>query len=142
MERLDEALSLTNIGVSEESLDRFRRIYGKAQIPLLPAALDFYKAYGGEFRDQYLVLSDPIYNGEVFFTFYADLVDSQGSDAEALRRLAFAMDDVDEVRKYAKQAVCPVADIGYYYPAVVYVGENGLLYCVYEFQDEIEVFHI
>ncbi len=31
--------------------------------------------------------------------------------------------------------------IGYYYPAVVYVGENGLLYCVYEFQDEIEVFH-
>ena len=140
MERLDEALRLTNTGVSEESLDRFRRVYDIAQIPLLPSALDFYKAYGGVFREQYLVLRDAIYNGEVFFTFYADLTASQGSAEEALRRLDLAMDDMDEVRKFAKQAVCPVADIGYYYPAAVYVGENGLLYCVYEFQDEIEVF--
>ncbi|MCR5562666.1 MAG: hypothetical protein K6F46_04735 [Desulfovibrio sp.] len=47
--------------------------------------------------------------------------------------------DIEAVREFAKQEVCPVADIGYSYPAVVYVGENGLLYCAYDFKDEIEV---
>ena len=30
--------------------------------------------------------------------------------------------------------------IGFYYPPVVYVGEDGLLYCVYEYKEEIDVF--
>ena len=37
-----------------------------------------------------------------------------------------------------EQEVCPIGEIGYYYPAEVFVGGNGLLYCVYSYQDEIE----
>ena len=32
-----------------------------------------------------------------------------------------------------EQEVCPIGEIGYYYPAEVFVGENGLLYCVYSY---------
>ncbi len=50
-------------------------------------------------------------------------------------------DFIDRAKAVAKQKVCPVAQIGYYYPADVYIGEDGLLYCLYEFKEEIEVFH-
>ena len=30
--------------------------------------------------------------------------------------------------------------IGFYYPPVVYVGKDGLLYCIYEYKEEIDVF--
>ena len=54
--------------------------------------------------------------------------------------LECAMDEIEKIREFAGQEVCPIGDIGYYYPAVVYIGENGLLYCTYEWTDEIRVF--
>lgn len=136
-QRIDEAIRLAHTDVSDEELEHFRSLYKKAQIPLLPSAEDFYKHYGGVFRNYYIVLTNPEFNKEVYLNFYAD---SSNFEKEALRRLDDAMMDIDSVRDFAKQEVCPVGDIGYYYPAVVYVGENGLLYCTYEFKDEIEVF--
>ena len=130
-ERLDEAIRLAYTEVSEEELKHFRSIYEKAQIHLLPSAEAFFRKY-------YLVLNDPKYNRDVSLACYADISDSE---EEVMRRFEDAMMDIDLVREYAKQDVCPVGDIGYYYPAVVYVGENGLLYCVYDFQDEIDIFH-
>ena len=56
-------------------------------------------------------------------------------------RLGNAMRSMKKVREFAQQKVCPVAKIGYFYPADVFVGENGLLYCVYGLYDEIDVFH-
>lgn len=137
-ERLDKAIRLAYTEVCEEELKHFRSVYEKAQIHLLPSAEAFYRQYGGVFRKYYLVLNDPKYNRDVSLACYADISDSE---EEVMRRFEDAMMDIDLVREYAKQDVCPVGDIGYYYPVVVYVGENGLLYCVYEFQDEIEVFH-
>ena len=49
--------------------------------------------------------------------------------------------DYNLSKDYAKEEVCPVGEIGFYYPAEVFVGESGLLYCVYAFQDEIETFN-
>ncbi|MCR5813970.1 MAG: hypothetical protein K6G15_05725 [Desulfovibrio sp.] len=135
-ERLDEAIRLARTEVSEEELARFCRAYEKAKIPLLPSAIAFYKRYGGVFREYYLVLSDSRFNRDVSLFCYA----SHDVEEEALRRLNDAMTDIDSVREVAKQKVCPVGDIGYSYPAVVYVGENGLLYCAYEFKDEIDVY--
>ncbi len=62
-------------------------------------------------------------------------------DREALSRLEDIMLDYDLARDYAKEEVSPVGEIGFYYPAEVFVGESGLLYCVYDFQDEIETFN-
>ena len=50
------------------------------------------------------------------------------------------MDDIDRVKEFAGQEVCPLGDMGFYYPPVVYVGEDGHLYCVYEYKEEIDVF--
>ena len=36
--------------------------------------------------------------------------------------------------------VSPVGIIGYYYPATVYVAENGMLYCVHEYESDVRVF--
>lgn len=142
-ERLDEAIRLAYTEVNEEELNHFRSIYEKAQIHLLPSAEAFYRQYGGVFRKHYMVLTNPIYNRDVYLSCYADFVNSRDPDPDMapLRGLDDVMDFFEEVKDFAKQEICPVAQIGYYYPADVYVGENGLLYCVYEFQDEIEVFH-
>lgn len=56
------------------------------------------------------------------------------------RRFEEAMYDIDAVREFAGQEVCPIGDIGYYYPTIVYVGEDGRLYCVYEYKEEIDIF--
>ncbi|OUM60365.1 hypothetical protein PIROE2DRAFT_13869 [Piromyces sp. E2] len=141
-ERFDEAIRLSSTKICEKELDYFRYLYDKAQIPLLPSAEEFYKKYGGVFRHHYLVLSDPTFNREIFFTFYTDYaVKPKGSEKKALTFMEDAMENYGVVKEFAKQDVCPVADIGYYYPPVVYVGENGLLYCVFEYQEEIEVYH-
>lgn len=36
--------------------------------------------------------------------------------------------------------VLPVGIIGYYYPATVYVAEDGMLYCVHEYESDVRVF--
>ena len=40
----------------------------------------------------------------------------------------------------AGTGVSPVGIIGYYYPATVYVAENGMLYCVHEYESDVRVF--
>ena len=142
-ERLDQAIRLSNREVSTEEIEHFRYIYDKAGIRLLPSAVEFYRQYGGVFRKHYLVLNKPEYNREVYLGFFADYSNPKykDPDREALSRLEDIMLDYDLARDYAKEEVCPVGEIGFYYPAEVFVGENGLLYCVYDFQDEIETFN-
>jgi len=36
--------------------------------------------------------------------------------------------------------VSPVGIIGYYYPATVYAAENGMLYCVHEYESDVRAF--
>ena len=72
--------------------------------------------------------------------YYSYAFDLGESEKEALRRLDFALDYIDEIREFAGQDVHPIASIGYCYPADVYIGEDGKLYCSYEFKDEFEVY--
>ena len=50
---------------------------------------------------------------------------------EQLRELGWAANAIGDVKEFAGQDVCPVAEIGYYYQPDVYIGEDGILYCVY-----------
>ena len=148
-ERLDEAIRLANAGVTEEEIRLFRENYQKAGVKLLPSAEAFFIKYGGVFKYHYMVLTDARYNGEIEFWCYAVLLDFYYTEEFSYKRqeknvmyaLDCAMDEIEKIRAFAGQEVCPIADIGYYYPAVVYIGENGLLYCTYEWTDEIRVFH-
>ena len=139
IEKLRQAMRLAYTDVSEEELEHFRTVYRENGIILLPTAEEFYRRYGGVFRDHYVILDDPRYNSDLWLCFYADIVSDRWPN-EAATRLEDVMDDIDQVKEFAGQEVCPVGNIGFYYPAVVYVGEDGRLYCVYEYQDEIEVF--
>ncbi|MBQ6492601.1 MAG: hypothetical protein IJI92_01865 [Erysipelotrichaceae bacterium] len=140
-ERLDQAIRMSYTGVTSIEFNHFRHIYSTAGIRLLPSAEEFFKHYGGVFRNYYLVLSDPSYNDDFHFDFYADSTDPKEPEEEVLLRLDNAMRSKKKVKEFAQQKVCPVAKIGYFYPADVFVGENGLLYCVYGLHDEIDVFH-
>ena len=72
--------------------------------------------------------------------FYANLGETRWPN-EMENLFEAAMDYIDSVTEFAGQEVCPVGDIGFYYPPIVYVAEDGHLYCVYEYKEEIDVFN-
>ena len=138
-ERIDEAFRLAYNEVSDQALEHFREVYEKVGIRLLPSAERLYKQYGGVFRNHYIELDEPVYNSDIILFFYADLGETRWPN-EMERLFEGAMCDIDPVREFAGQEVCPVGDIGFYYPPVVYVGEDGRLYCIYEYKEEIDIF--
>lgn len=131
-ERLDKAVELVCAGVTDEQVGHFYDIYRKAGVEPSEAAAEFFRKYGGAYRESYIMLPDPAYNTAVFFRCWGN--DENTGDLE------YALQNIDIVRDAADQEVCPVALIGFDIPADVYVGENGLLYCLYEFKEEIDVF--
>lgn len=131
-ERMEKAVALVCDEVTDAQVVHFHDIYTKAGISLSDAAVKFFKTYGGAYRSSYIVLSDPRYDQAVFFRCY-------GND-ETTDNLDNAMEYIDLIETAAGQEVCPVAMIGFDIPAEVYVGANGLLYCMYEFKEEIDVF--
>ena len=145
-ERLDKAIELVSTEVTEEEIENFKNIYEKANIKLSQAAIDFYKKYGGVYRNKYVFLNDPTFNKEFCLNCYVPPLDYYykekfNNNENIFRDLEDAMEYIDDIKVFANQEVCPIARIGYYYPAEVYIGENGLLYCSYEFQEEIETFN-
>lgn len=93
--------------------------------------MEFFRKYGGAYRDSYILLPDPRYNADVFFKCYGKREDGD---------LEYAAQYLDMVKQAANQDVCPAALIGYQSPADVFIGEDGLLYCLYEFKEAIDVF--
>ena len=146
-ERVDEAVRLVCTEVTQEEVDNFRTLYEKAGIKLFPSSIEFFKKYGGAYRNSYIMLKDAKYNKDISLNCFSNITDyyysyafnPKESEKEALRRLDFAMDWITEMREFAGVEVHPIAEIGYYYPADVYIGEDGRLYCLYEFKDEFEV---
>ena len=147
-ERIDEAVRLVCAPVSEEKVAAFVALYEKASIRLLPSAIEFFRKYGGFYHDSYIMLKDPTFNKDLYLDCYyvsatsnSDDYDPVKVEKDMLNRLDGEMDDIEMVREFAKQEVCPIAEIGYYYPASVYIGEDGKLYCIFNWKEEIEVFN-
>lgn len=150
-ERLDMAIRIAHTDLSENEYKRCLEFYKMAGIKLLPSAEAFIKKYGGVFRDHFIVLYEPAYtdlrNRQIFFECYAVIMDEcydrhkpHEWENEILKDFNKVMQDFDSIRTFAGQEVCPVACIGHYYPADVFVGENGLLYCSFDYQQEFEIF--
>ncbi|EJP19495.1 hypothetical protein HMPREF1142_2317 [Peptostreptococcaceae bacterium AS15] len=136
-QRIDTAMSIANVPVNIEDLNSFVELYFKANIKLLSSAKDFYSKYGGAFSRIWFEFEDSAYNKEFIFLFYSNLTISE---LEKIKRLKDTAMDNDMVEQFAGQEVCPVAEIGFYYPACVFIGENSLLYCIHEYEDEIRIF--
>lgn len=131
IERLEQAVKLVCSEVTDEETERFYEIYEKAGIKPSTSAVEFFKKYGGAYRDNYIMLPDPKRNSDIFFKCYGKYDDGD---------LEYAAQYSDIIKEAAKQDVCPIALIGYQSPTDVFIGENGLLYCMYEFKEEIDVF--
>ncbi len=61
----------------------------------------------------------------------------------------FMYDDADFIVKseeyksaleYSKETIALVGQIGYYYPACVWIGKSGKLYCTHDYNDDVLVF--
>lgn len=48
-------------------------------------------------------------------------------------------DEYKAVKAYDKN-ICMIGEIGYYYPARVWIGDSGKLFCTHEYDDEVLVF--
>lgn len=131
LERLKQAVQLVCSEVTNEEIERFLGIYENAGIKPSLSAVEFFKKYGGAYRENYIMLPDPKHNTDIFFKCYGKYEDGD---------LEYAAQYLHKVKEAAKQDVCPVALIGYQSPADVFIDENGLLYCMFEFKEEIDVF--
>ena len=148
-ERIDEALRLVCAPVTEEEVADFCELYQKANVKLLPSAIDLFRKYGGFYRNSYIILKDPTFNKEISLNCYSTITDyyysyafdPKETEKDMLRRIGWSMDDIDMVREFAKQEVCPIGEIGYYYPADVYISEDGKLYCIFNWTEDIGVFN-
>lgn len=132
IERLEQAVNMICSEVTNEEIAHFYEIYEKAGIKPSLSAVEFFKKYGGAYRDNYIMLPNPKHNTDIFLKCYGKYEDGD---------LKYAAQYLDMIKEMAKQDVCPIALIGYQEPADVFIGENGLLYCMYEFKEEIDVFN-
>lgn len=92
-------------------------------------------------------MNEPQYNNDIFLDCYGipyiryTCTNPKGKFQEQLRELGWGANSIEDVKQFAKQEVCPIAEIGYYFQPDVSIGEDGTLYCVYEYKEEIGIFH-
>lgn len=85
-------------------------------------------------------MNEPQYNNDIFLDCYGipyiryTCTNPKGKFQEQLRELEWAANSIEDVKQFAKQEVCPIAEIGYYFQPDVSIGEDGTLYCVYEYK--------
>ena len=112
------------------SSDGCEALYAKAGVPFLPAARRFYERCGGLFSDCEIIFETGSDSREFYFYLY-----HEGTSAgERICGEALA------AKAAAGTEVSPVGIIGYYYPATVYAAENGMLYCVHEYESDVRAF--
>ena len=107
IERLNEAIRLVCTQGSEKEVAGFIALYEKAGIELLPSAIDYFKQYGGAYRNSYIMLTDPKRNKDISLNcfdtitdfYYSSAFDPVETEKDMLRRLDWAMDDIETVRE-------------------------------------------
>lgn len=50
-------------------------------------------------------------------------------------------EEYKSVKAFAEENVVMVGEIGYYYPARVWIGDSGRIYCTHDYDDDIYVFN-
>ena len=128
------------------SSDGCEALYAQAGVPFFPAARRFYERCGGLFSDCEIIFETGSDSREFYFYLYPDM----GEDAAVELYKAYYDEGTSAGERICGEAlaakaaagteVSPVGIIGYYYPATVYAAENGMLYCVHEYESDVRVF--
>ncbi len=126
------------------------KYYENRNIKLSDKAIHFFEEYYG-IEDYWDILYTWSINGEDKgehrgdFRFHlfpypeqyrTDVRDLMYDDAE----FTMKSEDYKSALEYSKENIALVGEIGYYYPAWVWIGESGKLYCTHDYNDDVLVF--
>ncbi len=124
--------------------------YQKYNIELHQAAIRFLKEYSGIYKYWYLTWefakdksSDFMF--EIYPNIYPNIYeagnhynildDMYDDNAQTVRS-----DDYQRALDFSKEDLVVVGEIGYYYPAMIWIGESGTIYATHDYDDSVYKF--
>lgn len=117
--------------------------YKKWNIELNPQAISFFREYYGIASQWYIEVTNLEWAADFDFqlfpyprNFHVDIVDFMYDDSVYI----LESDEYKSVKAFSKEYVVMVGEIGYYYPARVWIGNSGTIYCTHDYEDDVRKF--
>lgn len=117
--------------------------YKKWNIELSPQAISFFREYYGIASRWYIEVTNLEWAADFDFQlfpypreFRIDIVDFMYDDSVYI----LESDEYKSVKAFSKEYVVMVGEIGYYYPARVWIGNSGTIYCTHDYEDDVRKF--
>lgn len=114
--------------------------YRKYNIELGSQAVSFFEEYYGIASQWYIEVTNLEYGADFEFElfpypiqFKTDIVDFMYDDSD----YKMESEEYRNVKAYAKEHIVMAGEIGYYYPARVWIGNSGTIYCTHEYEDDV-----
>lgn len=128
--------------------EQFKKLYDAAGVPFTEAAADFFDKYSGIFVDTNILLENV--DGEMRYidfevSFFGTHPDKFDSDVDELREFYTENPDIDmpewldiatTVKSHPEWNAVPVGRSGYYYPAIIWVAEDGRILAFHDYNDD------
>ena len=114
--------------------------YADHGVPMMKTTQRFYRKYFGLCCEWYLEQRKLNWAADFQFALFPYLVNGIKNHLEEAYFRDMSGCELAEIEQAAGEKCQPIGQIGYYYPAEVWISECGKLYAKYEYQDEIECF--
>lgn len=114
--------------------------YAERGVPMMKSTQRFYHKYFGLCCEWYLEQKKMEWAADFEFGLFPYLINGIKDHLEDVFFRDMSGCELLEIEQAAGQKCQPIGQIGYYYPAEVWISEYGRLYAKYEYQDEIESF--
>lgn len=117
--------------------------YNKWSIELTPQVISFFQEYHGIASQWYIENTNLEHAPDFYFELFPypksyslDVVDFMYEDA----KYEIESDEYRNVKACSNEDAVMVGEIGYYYPARVWIGNSGTIYCTHEYEDDVRKF--
>lgn len=120
------------------------RYYEKWDIALSPKAISFFQEYYGIASQWYIETTNLEHSADFNFhlfpyleDFSEEIVDFMYDDYDC----RLDSDEYKNAKAYSGESIVMAGEIGDYYPARVWIGDSGMIYCTHEYEDDVKEFH-
>lgn len=114
--------------------------YQKRNIELSPQAISFFQEYYGIASRWYIEVTNLEHGADFEFQlfpypkeFRQDVRDFMYDDSD----YKIETDEYRNAKAYSNEYIVMIGEIGYYYPARVWIGDSGTIYCTHEYEDNV-----
>ncbi|MBU5484333.1 SUKH-3 domain-containing protein [Clostridium sp. MSJ-11] len=125
-------------------ISNIEKYYNERGITLFSSAKKFFLEFSGIASKWYIEVRNlhhaPDFTFELFpypISYKTDVRDYMFDDAEFM----VYSEDYQGVERKANEGFILVGQIGYYYPACVWIGESGKLYATHDYDEQVYVFN-